>query len=78
MTWKTSENKLVKIFECSSFSDIINRLDKLAKYADAQNHHPDFSVYDYKKIRFELWTHTKNTVTAADHEMAVFIDNLFC
>lgn len=77
MNWKIIENRLTKVYTCKSFSDIIEKLNELSDHADKVNHHPDFTVFDYKKIRFELWTHDKNAVTAADYKMAEFIQVLF-
>ena len=77
MDWKVIDNRLVKTYKDKSFSSIIEKLNALAKIADEHKHHPDFSVLEYNKIKFELWTHTANTVTAADYKMAEIIDTLF-
>lgn len=77
MDWKVIENRLVKTYEDKSFSSIIEKLNVLAKKADELDHHPDFAVLDYNKIRFELWTHSANSVTAVDYKMAEIIDTLF-
>jgi 4a-hydroxytetrahydrobiopterin dehydratase len=77
MDWKEENNQLVKTFELSNFSSIINRLEVLAKVADKMNHHPDFTVYGYNKVRFELNTHDTGGVTELDYELAEKIDNIF-
>lgn len=77
MDWKVIDNRLVNTYKDDSFSSIIEKLTQLAKKADEQKHHPDFAVMDYNKIRFELWTHSANSVTAADYKMAEIIDTLF-
>ena len=77
MDWKVIENRLVKTYKDKSFSRIIEKLNILAVKADEQKHHPDFSVLEYNKIRFELWTHSANSVTAADYKMAEIIDEIW-
>lgn len=77
MHWIEENNRLVKTFKESGFSEIIAKLQDVSDFADANNHHPDFTVFEYNKIRFELWTHAKNSVTAADYKMAEYIDTLF-
>jgi pterin-4a-carbinolamine dehydratase len=77
MDWKVIDNRFVKTYKDKSFSSIIEKLNVLAKKADEQKHHPDFAVFEYNKIRFELWTHSANSVTAADYKMAEIIDTLF-
>lgn len=77
MDWKVIDNRLVKTYQDKSFTAIIKKLNLLAEKADEQKHHPDFSVLDYNKIRFELWTHSANSVTAADYKMAEIIDGIW-
>lgn len=77
MDWIERNNRLVKTFTASGFSEIIAKLKDLSDFADTNNHHPDFTVFEYHKIRFELYTHSKNSVTAADYKMAEYIDTLF-
>ena len=77
MEWTEEENQLVKTFEMDSFSDIINRLDKVAEVANEMEHHPDFKVYGYKHIKFNLSTHDSNSITVKDHLLAKKIDEIF-
>lgn len=77
MEWTEVNNKLEKEFILKSFSDIIQRLNDLSKIADEMNHHPDFKVYDYKKISFWLTTHDEGKVTELDYALAQKIDGLF-
>jgi 4a-hydroxytetrahydrobiopterin dehydratase len=77
MEWLERNNKLVKTFEMRNFSELINCLGKLALIADKIDHHPDFHVYEYNKISFELTTHDQGTVTEKDITLSKEIDNLF-
>jgi len=78
MTWQEINNKLEKEFVLKSFSEIIEKLNDVKIVANAMNHHPDFCVYGYKKIKFTLCTHDiGNTVTKNDHDLAEKIDEIF-
>ncbi len=78
MNWQNNNNKLEKEFVLKSFSEIVQKLTLVSKVADELNHHPDFSVYGYKKIKFSLSTHDQgNSVTDKDHELAKKLDVIF-
>ena len=78
MSWSITNNKLEKEFVMNSFSEIIEKLKEVCILADSLNHHPDFLVYDYKKIRFSLSTHDNgNKVTEKDYELAEKLDLIF-
>jgi 4a-hydroxytetrahydrobiopterin dehydratase len=78
MSWSITNNKLEKEFVMNSFSEIIVKLKEVCILADSLNHHPDFLVYDYKKIRFSLSTHDNgNKVTEKDYELAEKLDLIF-
>ena len=77
MSWKLKNDKLVKEFKVDKFSTIITNLNRLSLVADEQNHHPDFNVFGYNKIRFELCTHDANGVTKKDYSLAKSIDVIF-
>lgn len=76
MDWKEKGDKLTKEFELRSFSHIVQRLEAVANTADAMNHHPDFSVHGYNKIKFELTTHSEKRVTEKDYALARQIDTI--
>jgi 4a-hydroxytetrahydrobiopterin dehydratase len=75
--WKLNGNKLTKTITGISFSDVINKLNDVATEANAMSHHPDFTVFDYKNIRFELSSHSEGKVTQKDYDLALKIDEIF-
>lgn len=77
MNWKEENNKLYKSFKADSFYDLIQKLLQIAELADKMNHHPNFEVWGYNKINFSLSTHTSNTVTKLDYQLAKEIDGVF-
>ena len=78
MSWLINNNKLEKEFVLNSFSEIIEKLKEVCIIADLLKHHPDFLVYDYKKIKFSLCTHDNgNKVTEKDYVLAERLDSVF-
>ncbi len=53
--------------------DLINRI---AKIAEAENHHPNLHLTGYRKLRVELSTHALGGLTDNDFILAAKIDEL--
>lgn len=77
MEWKEENNRLVKSFKLKNFKAIIQKLESVSDIADELHHHPDFHVYGYNNIRFELNTHDSNSITDLDYKLAERIDQIF-
>jgi 4a-hydroxytetrahydrobiopterin dehydratase len=71
--WKYDENKLVKTFLKSSFTDAIDFVVALAKLAEEANHHPDLRI-QYNKVTVTLTTHDSHGVTGKDFLLAQQIE----
>jgi len=75
MVWEKVDNSLEKEFVFSSFEDIIDFLNILSPFVKETNHHPNFCVYSYKKIKFILTTHNmENKVTELDEKLSKKIE----
>ncbi|MFN8237344.1 MAG: 4a-hydroxytetrahydrobiopterin dehydratase [Chitinophagales bacterium] len=76
MSWNTKDNKLVKEFLFSDFTQAFAFLTKVALIAEKQDHHPElYNVYN--KVVISLQTHDAgNVVTEKDHKLAAAIDAL--
>ena len=77
MPWTTYNHKLVKTFEMLNFKQISDFISLITPVCDKSNHHPDFKVFDYKFITFELTTHDENKVTQKDFNLAKQIDEIY-
>jgi 4a-hydroxytetrahydrobiopterin dehydratase len=76
MDWKIVDGTLEKTIKLKSFTEIILKLNDIAKVSDRINHHPDITIYNYNMIRFNLLTHSEGKVTEKDYELAQEIDRL--
>lgn len=50
-------------------------VNKLAKIANKEGHHPDIYIF-YNKVRIELWTHAINGLFKNDFILAAKVEKL--
>ena len=77
MDWEIKNNFLTKEFEFENFLKAVEFINKIAKIAEKENHHPDLKLHSYKKLKVMLFTHSENKVTDKDYLLAKKIDELF-
>lgn len=70
MNWKVSNNKLVLEINFNTQSELANYLVKVARIADLNNHHPDFTITKCSFLKIELFHHESNCITKADYNLA--------
>ena len=75
-SWKTNNYKLSKTIKFSNFREAVAFINQLTEEAEAMNHHPDISLYGYRYLKIDLFTHQKNAITHLDHQLSEKIDEL--
>jgi len=60
--WGDSKQKLEKTFKFEEFNDSIDFVNKVAKIAEQQNHHPNITI-NYNKVKISITDHEKGGVT---------------
>lgn len=76
--WKTDEaGRLVREYQFADFVTAFAFLYKVSVEAEKMDHHPDFSLYSWNKVRIVLYTHSKNAVTGSDMKLAGIIEQIF-
>ncbi len=68
-------NKIIREFTFDSFMHAIRFVDRVAKIADEEGHHPDIHI-NYKKVKLELITHNIKGLSENDFIMAAKIDQV--
>ncbi|MDA1354475.1 MAG: 4a-hydroxytetrahydrobiopterin dehydratase [bacterium] len=58
-----------------NFVDALAFVNKVGAYAESVNHHPDIYLA-WGKVSIEIWTHTKDGITALDIAFSEAIDRL--
>ena len=75
--WENKSGVLVREFELKNFTEAVDFVNKVAKLAEAQNHHPDLEIFSYKKVKIKLVTHSENNeITNKDIALAEKINEL--
>ncbi len=64
---ETSTKKLSRSFEFKDFQKSIDFVNKVAKIAEKQNHHPEISI-DYDKVNISITDHEKGGVSEKCHK----------
>jgi 4a-hydroxytetrahydrobiopterin dehydratase len=67
--WEFEEDGLVKSFQFKDFKQAWAFMEKVAKAADAMDHHPEWTNV-YNQVLIRLSTHDAGGVTAKDFELA--------
>jgi 4a-hydroxytetrahydrobiopterin dehydratase len=73
--WSRRGTVLTKTFAWPTFARGIEFVDRVAKAADAANHHPDIDIR-YSKVTCTLSTHDAGGITEKDLELAAEIERL--
>jgi 4a-hydroxytetrahydrobiopterin dehydratase len=76
--WEVYDNKtkIKREFEFQNFREAIGFINKVADLAESEGHHPNIYLYDFKKVRVELWTHKIGGLHRNDFVMAAKIDSI--
>jgi len=59
--------------------DFVTALDffrRVGEVAEAEGHHPDLHLVEYRNVAIEIWTHAANGLTENDFILAAKIDLL--
>ena len=73
--WGNSNKKLEKTFKFKDFNDAIGFVNKVAKIAEEQDHHPDI-IIKYNEVKISITDHEKGGVSDKCHKLVKAIDKL--
>ena len=73
--WAESSNKLTKEFKFDTFDDSIDFVNKVARIAEKQNHHPDI-VIKFDKVIISITDHEKGGVSEKCHKFVKSVNDL--
>ena len=73
--WGNSNKKLERTFKFKDFNESIDFVNKVAKIAETQNHHPDIEI-NYDKVKISITDHEKGGVSKKCHELVRAIDDM--
>jgi 4a-hydroxytetrahydrobiopterin dehydratase len=73
--WEQIKGKLVKTYKFESYDEVIDFVNKVAKIAQKQNHHPDMLV-KYNTVKLTMFDHDANDITEKCFKFTNAVDNL--
>ena len=65
-----------KTVKCKDFLDAVSLIQRIAPIAEAEDHHPDFHLTNYRTLTIELSTHAIGGLSENDFILAAKIDRL--
>ena len=76
--WNLEDNgqSIIKRFQFEDFKEAVDFINKIAKIAEQDGHHPDIKLYDYNNLEIKLTTHSAHGLTKKDFDVALRIDAL--
>lgn len=74
-SWDVRDERLVRRFTFRDFRQAMGFVDRMAEVAEAEGHHPDFTVH-YREVEVVIWTHAVGGLSENDFILAAKIDAL--
>lgn len=69
-------SRLEKIFTFKDFKEALDFVNKVGAIAEAEGHHPNITIFDYKKVKIELYTHSVDGLSENDFILASLINEI--
>ncbi len=73
--WDARDERLRRGFHFKDFRAAMAFVNRVADLAEAEQHHPDFTVH-YSQVDVEIWTHQAKGLTENDFILAAKINRL--
>ncbi len=73
--WKLTDNKIQRIYRFKDFQESIKFVNKVAKLAEDEGHHPDIKIL-WNKVTLALTTHAINGLSQNDFILAAKINQI--
>lgn len=74
--WSVVDGGLERTWRLEDFAAALRFVDAVGGLAEAQGHHPDIHLVDYREVRLRLVTHSAGGITEQDLELAERIGEL--
>ncbi len=73
--WKLEGDTISRSVEFPSFLEAVDAVNKIAREAEAMDHHPDIDIR-WRTVRLALATHSAGGLTTLDFQLAKKLDQL--
>lgn len=75
MLTEESKKELTRQFKFSDYDETLDFVNKVAKIAEKQNHHPDIT-FGYNSVKISITDHEKGGVSDKCHKFMKEVDKL--
>src|SRR5690606_22668833 len=69
-------SRIFRTLRVKDFREGMHLFNRIAELAEAQGHHPDLHLRNYRHVEIALWTHTVHGLSRNDFVMAAKIDKI--
>jgi 4a-hydroxytetrahydrobiopterin dehydratase len=73
--WEREGGAIWKQYAFGAFMDAIGFVNRVARQAEAADHHPDITIH-YRRVTLSLSTHSEGGLTSKDFDLAKQIDRI--
>lgn len=76
--WSLSDDgrRIARVWNMKNFQAALDFFNAVGAAAEAEGHHPDLHLEQYRRVRIELWTHALGGLSENDFILAAKIDRL--
>ncbi|MGE3804305.1 MAG: 4a-hydroxytetrahydrobiopterin dehydratase [Gemmataceae bacterium] len=76
--WQLGERgkSIRRSWRVRDFDAALDFFNRVARVANAENHHPDLHLTGYRNVVIEIWTHAIDGLSSNDFILAAKIDDL--
>jgi 4a-hydroxytetrahydrobiopterin dehydratase len=74
--WDLQADRLHRAFKLKDFKSVMRFVNAIGDLAEAEGHHPDFTVHDWNRLDVSTWTHSIGGLSENDFILAGKIDAL--
>ena len=74
--WQLRGKTISRHFMFDDFAQTLRFVNRVGKLAEAANHHPDITIYNYNRVKLALTTHDEGGLTAKDFRLAAKINKI--
>lgn len=72
--WTVESEKMHRDFAFPNFAGALAFVNKIGAIAEAEGHHPDLLIHQYRHVRVTLYTHFVDGLTINDFILAAKVD----
>lgn len=74
--WTRDGIKIKRKWKFKDFDEAMVFVNKMADIAREEDHHPDFTLYEWNNVTVELWTHAVGGLSENDFIVAAKINRI--